>query len=113
MKDPLIYADHILKSILQIEEYVLGCSKDDFSKDKMRYDAVLRNLQLMAESTQRLPQELKSTYPKVPWKDVSGFRNILVHDYLGNLDEDIIWSIITRELVHIKRAVEEMLQKSD
>ena len=109
MKDHLVYADHILKSIIQIEKYIEGYDRETFSKDKMRYDAILRNLQTMAESTQRLPGEIKNSYPNVPWKDISGFRNVLVHDYLGDLDEDIIWSIITYELKPIKDAIKEIL----
>lgn len=59
----------------------------------MRYDAILRNLQTMAEATQRLPEEFKNRYPNIPWKDISGFRNILVHDYLGDLDDEIVETI--------------------
>jgi uncharacterized protein with HEPN domain len=69
----------------------------------------LRNLQTMAEATQRLPEEIKGNYANVPWKDISGFRNVLVHDYLGDLDEDIIWSIIAYELRPIKEAIKEIL----
>jgi uncharacterized protein with HEPN domain len=111
MKDPRVYADHILRSILQLEEYTAGYNRDNFSKEKMRYDAILRNLQTMAESTQRLPENLKGQYPQVPWKDISGFRNVLVHDYLGDLDDDVVWSIIVNELNPIKKAMKEMLQK--
>jgi uncharacterized protein with HEPN domain len=97
VKDPLVYVEHILRCICFIEKYVANCNKETFSKERMRYDAILRNLQTMSEATQRLPEELKQSYPNIPWKDISGFRNILVHDYLGNLDDDIIWSIIDHE----------------
>ncbi len=109
MKDPLVYADHILRSVSQIEKYIEGYNRETFSKDKMRYDAILRNLQTMAEATQRLPEEIKENYPNIPWKDIAGFRNILVHDYLGDLDEDIIWSIVVHELRPIKEAIKEIL----
>lgn len=110
MKDPLVYVEHILHSILQIEEYVRGYNRETFSDERMRYDAILRNLQTMAEATQRLPEEFKNKYPNIPWKDISGFRNILVHDYLGDLDDDIIWSIIANELEPIKKAMIEISQ---
>lgn len=69
MKDPLLYVDHILQAIHRIEEYVVNCNWQTFSKDQMRYDAILRNLQTMAESTQRLPKQLKELYPHIPWGD--------------------------------------------
>lgn len=108
MKNPLVYVDHILQSILYIEEYVGDCNRETFSKERMRYDAILRNLQTMAEATQRLPDEFKKNYPDIPWKDISGFRNILVHDYLGDLDDDIVWSIINHELDPIKKAMQDI-----
>ena len=60
-------------------------------------DAVVRNLQVMAESSQRLSEEIKTQYPSIPRKSISGFRNILVHDYLG-VDLDMIWSVVEQEL---------------
>ena len=60
-------------------------------------DAVVRNLQVMAESSQRLSEEIKTQYLSIPWKNISGFRNILVHDYLG-VDLDMIWSVVEQEL---------------
>lgn len=113
MRNFLVYVEHILKSILHIEKYVVGCNRATFSKERMRYDAVLRNLQTMAEATQRLPEEVKDRYPAIPWKDISGFRNILVHEYLGDLDDDIVWSIIDHELQPIKIVMQEILRNKN
>jgi uncharacterized protein with HEPN domain len=60
-------------------------------------DAVLRNLQVLAESSQRLPDSMKQRYPDIPWRSISGFRNILVHDYPG-VDLDVDWSVVEMEL---------------
>jgi uncharacterized protein with HEPN domain len=113
MKDFLIYADHILEAISQIEEYAARCDRETFPKEKMRYDAILRNLQTMAESTQRLPEYLKQCYPHIPWNDISGFRNVLVHDYLGGFDDDVIWSIIENDLSPLKKATKEILYQHE
>lgn len=107
----LVYVEHILQSILHIKEYVRGYTRNTFSKERMRYDAILRNLQTMAESTQKLPEEFKNQYPNIPWKDISGFRNILVHEYLGDLDNDIVWSIVSHELDPINKVMEEISKK--
>lgn len=94
-KDYFIYIEHMLDCIHRINEYVE--SKEHFYSSRLVQDAVVRNLQVMSESSQRLPEQIKSTYPEIPWRQVSGFRNILVHDYLG-LDLDVIWTVVEQEL---------------
>ena len=84
------------------DEYVE--SKEFFYDSRLVQDAVIRNLQVMAESSQRLSDEIKSQYPDVPWNDISGFRNILVHDYLG-IDLDVIWSVIEQELPRLEKVL--------
>ena len=69
-------------------------------------DAVLRNLQVLAESTQRLSNEFKTLHEEIEWNKISGLRNILVHDYLG-IDTETVWNIISKELA----ALDKILQK--
>ena len=73
-------------------------------------DAVLRNLQNMAESTQRLSDTLKAAHPEVPWYQLSGFRNMLVHDYL-DIEQERVWLVVERELLDLKRAIAAMLKE--
>lgn len=108
MKDPFLYIQHILDSIEHIDQFLEGIEKEDFIADRMRYDATLRNLQTLSEATQKLPQEIKDKYLAIPWKDISGFRNILVHDYLEGLDFNIVWHIVKCELIPIKMAMLDM-----
>ena len=75
-------------------------------------DAVLRNLQTLAESTQRLSENFKGKHPEVDWYKISGFRNVLVHDYLG-VDLEMVWKITERDLPNLKRSINEMLQEVD
>ena len=94
-KDNAVYIEHMLDSILRIDEYIE--SKELFYESHLVQDAVVRNLQVLAESSQRLSEKVKNKYPEIPWNDISGFRNVLVHDYLG-VDLDVIWSVIEQEL---------------
>ena len=73
-------------------------------------DAVLRNLQTLAESTQRLSDASKAAHPEVAWYRIAGFRNVLVHDYLG-VDLDRVWLIVERELPELQRVVTDMLRE--
>lgn len=95
MKDNLVYIEHMLDCIERIHEYV--SVKADFYESRLIQDAVTRNLQVMAESSQRLSDDIKAQYHEIPWRKISGFRNILVHDYLG-LDLNVIWSVVEQEL---------------
>ena len=96
MKDDRLYLIHVRESIARIEEYI-GEGREAFFADIRTQDAVLRNLQTLAESTQRLSADLKAAHPEVDWRGISGLRNILVHDYLGiNLVR--VWEIVERDL---------------
>jgi len=107
MKDQRIYLQHILESIAWIEEYT-STGRDQFLTSRMAQDATLRQLQVMAESTQRLSEDLKDQHPEVDWRALSGFRNVLVHDYLG-IDMAEVFSAIQGNLPSLKAAVESLL----
>jgi uncharacterized protein with HEPN domain len=69
---------------------------------------VLRNLQTMAESEQRVSDDLKAKNPEVEWRRIAAFRNVLVHDYLG-IDIERVWEITQREVPQLKEAILTML----
>ena len=77
----------------------------------MPYDATLRNLQTLSEATQRLPDDLKQPYPAIPWQQISGFRNIPVHNYLGEIDSLTVQAIVQQHLPLLEVAVRSMLAK--
>lgn len=102
MKDDRLYLEHILECIAKIERYT-NQGHDDFMASEMAQDATLRNLQILAESSQRLSEKLKDEQPKVPWREIAGFRNVLAHDYLG-IKLERIWQICQTDLPRLKQA---------
>jgi uncharacterized protein with HEPN domain len=84
-----------------------GKTRSDFLKDPMVQDATLRVLQVMAESSQRLSDAVKELEPTIDWRAISG-RNILVHDYLGGIDIELIWQVIETELPVLKKALQKV-----
>ena len=108
MKDDRLYLIHIGECIERIESYVRGMDRAAFLKSSLVQDAVIRNLQMMAESTQRLSDALKADHPEVEWYKIAGFRNVLVHDYLA-VDVARVWKIVQAEVSPLKKAVREML----
>lgn len=109
MKDDRLYVVHILECISRIEEYT-GEGKEAFLLDSKTHDAVLRNLQTLAEATQRISPATKTTQTQVDWEKIAGFRNVLVHDYLGvNLVR--VWEVVENHLPELKRHFEAILQQ--
>jgi uncharacterized protein with HEPN domain len=104
-----VYLHHIMECIRRIEEDVAG-GRDQFMGSHTCQDAVLRNLQTLAESTQRLSSDLKATHPEIEWQRIAAFRNVLVHNYLG-IDMDRVWEIVQRDVPALKLATSDMLGK--
>ena len=109
-KDDTVYLRHILEYIRRIAEDIAE-GRERFMESHTLQDAVLRNLQVLAESTQRISETTKAMQPEVEWRKIAAFRNILVHDYLG-IDLDTVWDITQREVPELKQAVEEMVSTS-
>lgn len=110
MKDDLAYLKYIALGIERIEQYTAE-GKEAFLANQMIQDATIRRIQTLAESTQRLSDELKAEAREIDWRGISGLRNILVHDYLGGIDLDIIWDVIERDLPELKGKIEAILQE--
>lgn len=98
-----LYIQHMLECIDRIVEYTRS-DETLFRNSRLIQDATLRNLQTMAESSQRLSTDAKETEPGIPWKALSGFRNIITHDYLG-IDTDVIWRVVTTDLPPLRDAL--------
>ena len=110
MKDDRLYLIYISECIGRIENYTSG-GMDSFLSSSMVQDAVLRNLHTLAESTQRLSERLRRQHNEIDWRAISGFRNLIVHDYLG-VDFMFCWKIIEKDIPMLKKAITEMLENN-
>ena len=99
---------HILQCLGRIQEYTED-GREAFFESTLVQDAVVRNLQTLAESTQRLSDKIKATKPEVSWPEIAGFRNAVVHDYLA-IDLEAVWSVVELDLGPLGEAVEAMQQ---
>ena len=107
-KDDFLYISHVLDSIKAVETYTEGIDYNVFCSNPLIYDAVIRKLQVLAESTQRISEKIKNANPHIPWRDMSGFRNILVHDYLEGIDPKAVWDVITQDLPTLKESFQKV-----
>jgi uncharacterized protein with HEPN domain len=102
------YALHILDAIAKIRQIQ---ARGDLTQDFVLYDATLRNLQTLSEATQQLPVDLKAACPEIPWREISGFRNILVHNYLGDIDAIAVVAVIDHHLQPLEACIKSMLNQ--
>ncbi|MGM0442422.1 MAG: HepT-like ribonuclease domain-containing protein [Elusimicrobiota bacterium] len=94
-----IYFDDILESIDKIEEYTKDISQDKFNKNSQIQDAVVRRIEIIGEAANNIPVEIRKKYPDMPWKDIIGMRNILIHHY-GGVDLKRVWRVAKTEFTN-------------
>nr|AIF02133.1 hypothetical protein, containing DUF86 domain [uncultured marine group II/III euryarchaeote KM3_153_G11] len=111
MKDDIPYHLHIRECIARIQRFTEEGKRAVFA-DTMIQDAVIRNLQVLAESTQRIAESTKMSHPEVPWHEIAGFRNVVAHGSLG-IDLKQIWLIMEQNLEELQGQVETKLRSVD
>ena len=100
-RDPSIYLADILDSISIIEEYCEGLSLESFLASRKDQDAVIRRLLIIGEAAARLPDEFKTSHPDIPWREIVGMRNFLVHD-CSRVNLNLVWETIQTQLPALK-----------
>ncbi len=110
-KNDLIFIEHILESINKIEKYVHGLAVDEFVENDLIQDGVIRNFEIIGEATKHLSSDFREKYAEVPWKKISGMRDILIHDYLG-IDIYSVWDTIEKDISELKRQLNDIIRKS-
>lgn len=101
MKDDRVYIEHILQSISRIQNYISEKDQESFSFDQLTQDAVVRQLEIVGEASKRISKELRLKNPQIPWADMAGMRDVLIHDYI-DVDTDIVWKTASESIPSLK-----------
>ena len=109
-KEPLIFIQHILENIQNIESFSESFSENEFTKDKLRQNAIIKSIETIGEASKNIPDSFRKKYSKVPWKKIAGLRDIIVHAYFG-IDLNIVWEIIKNDIPKLKIQIEKILEK--
>ena len=99
-----------LEAIKRINDYISGMDYKAFLEDLKTRDAVLRNLEVIGESSKNIKDDFRELYPNVPWKEMSGLRDKLIHHYFG-VNFEIVWTIIHDELPGVKKNINTILNE--
>jgi uncharacterized protein with HEPN domain len=108
MKRDALYLRHILEAIYKIETYT-AAGRDAFMNGSHWQDGTIRQLEIIGEATKQLSRELRAQYPDVPWRQMAGLRDVLIHEYFG-VDLTAVWELTLIEIPQLKKRIESILQ---
>jgi uncharacterized protein with HEPN domain len=103
-RDSAILLEDIMVAIQKIRRYTSQMDHAAFLADDLVIDGVARNLEIIGEATRQLPDEFKHLHTQIPWTEIAGLRNRIVHDYFG-LDLEIIWEIVQHDLPELEKQI--------
>ncbi len=109
-------AKSLLHDILQAAEllgqYTSGLSLEEFAENTEKQDAVARRIEIMGEAVKGLPQDLRDRNPEVPWRDIAGARDVLVHEYF-RIDLDLAWDMVKGDIPQLADQIRRILEGLD
>ncbi len=109
MKDDRVYLQHIRDALEDIASYA-NAGRDAFFAERMRQDATIRKLQVIGQAVKNLSENSKSRQPHIPWKQIAGLRDKVIHDYFG-VNLDIVWAVVEKDLPTLRSAVNKLLNE--
>ncbi len=97
-----IFIEHIIDSIIKLEEFTRSVNEEEFNNNVQLQDAVVRRIEIIGEAAKNLPKDFKEKYNEISWKEIIGTRDKIIHHYFG-VNLDIVWSIVKRDLPDLKK----------
>jgi uncharacterized protein with HEPN domain len=110
-RKPDVYLQDIFESISHIQRFLEGVSEEEFYKNVEKQDAVLRRLEIIGEAVKHLPDEIRNDHPDVPWRQIAGMRDIIIHEYFG-ITLEMVWVVATEDILDLKTKVEEIIESN-
>lgn len=106
-RDIRVYLEDILESLEKIEEYTQAIDLEEFLRKSQTQDAVLRRLEIIGEAVKHIPKRVRNNHPDIPWQQIAGMRDVLIHEYFGvNLMR--VWQVVTKDIFLLKTIVEKI-----
>lgn len=110
-RKPDVYLQDILESIEHIQKFLDGVSENKFYENVEKQDAVLRRLEIIGEAVKHLSEEIREGHPDIPWRQIAGMRDIIIHEYFG-VTLEMVWIVATVDILDLKSKVEEIIKSN-
>jgi uncharacterized protein with HEPN domain len=107
-----ILLEEILEAIGLLQTYTAGLTYEEFAEDVKTQDSVTRRLEIIGEAAKGIPEHLRAKYPSVPWRDITGARDVIVHEYF-RIDLEMAWDMVQDDLPALEREVRRILAEED
>ena len=101
MKDDLTYIEHINECIDKIKRFNSQLTQENFNNNEIVQDAVIRNIEIIGEAAKQISYQFREQYTDIPWKEITGMRDKLIHDYMG-VDTEIVWNTVRTDIPYLK-----------
>ncbi len=111
-RDYKLFVKDMLDCINKIEGFVKDISYDDFIEDDKTSSAVVRKLEVIGEATKNIPKEIRQKYKELPWRDMAGMRDKVIHFYFG-VDYEVVWKVVKERLPEIRPYIEKIIKEWD
>lgn len=107
-RNPRLYLEDIQRSCAKVLRFTFEFTFEQFTRDELIYDAVLRNLEIIGEAAKNVPDEVRQQYPFVEWRKITGFRDIAAHQYFS-ISDSILWDIVQNKIPELNIQIEQIL----
>jgi uncharacterized protein with HEPN domain len=106
------YLEDIIEHMNYAEEFIRDMTVDEFKSDKKTVLSVTKCIEVVGEATKHIPDQIRERYPEIPWRDMAGIRDRLVHGYF-KVDLSIVWTTVTIEFPELRSMLENVLADMD
>jgi uncharacterized protein with HEPN domain len=109
-RNPADYLADILEASGKISNFIAGLDSMQFAADEKTFYAVIRGLEIIGEAARKIPPSVRQKYPQIPWREITGMRDKLIHDYMG-VNVTVVWKTVTEDLPALEPALRQMLNE--
>jgi uncharacterized protein with HEPN domain len=108
-RNTLLYIKDILENMRDAEGFIQGMSYEQFAADKRTVNAVLRSIEVVGEAAKKVPEDIRTEYPQLPWKEMAGMRDKVIHFYFG-VDKEVVWLVVKERIPTLRPLIESILR---